>query len=69
MEESTSVIFGSSLPVALSGSLRRVYLPSREFFQLSAEGLAEPRTTGMFSMIPRITDRSRPLYLGMDPCL
>ena len=51
------------------GIASRVYRPRSALRQLSSDGVAEPRITGIRSIWARLTATSRALYRGVVSCL
>ena len=47
----------------------RTYRPAVAFFQVSREGVADPKTQAAPKPAARITATSRPWYIGVSPCL
>ena len=60
---------GMGRPSTRLGIASRVYRPRSALFQLSSEGVAEPRSTGTRSSWARFTATSRAWYRGTVSCL
>ena len=60
---------GIGRPPTRLGIASRVYRPRSALRQLSSDGVAEPRITGMPSICARLTATSRTWYRGVVSCL